>query len=64
MKTDDETMVATAFRMPRTTRARLGQLAAASRRNESEVLRLLIETAPIPARPDIQARADWHKGGQ
>ena len=60
---DDETMISVTVRLPRTMRARLKQLANAARRSESEVLRLLIETAPLPTRPDILARPDWPRGG-
>ena len=43
--------------------ARLEDLARATRRSKGEVLRLLIESAPMPERPDVTAGRRWWATG-
>lgn len=58
-----EKMGSATFRLDRVTRERLQDLAARTRRSESEVLRLLVTTAPIPERPDVRAGSRWWAPG-
>lgn len=54
-----EKMGSATFRLDRATRERLQDLAARTRRSESEVLRLLVTSAPLPDRPDVRAGSRW-----